>query len=61
MSFFKKVWDFLTMKPENSTAQVFVGADVPIIVYGGEPICTIVVEGAGVVELKNQEEETKSS
>jgi hypothetical protein len=60
MSFFKKVWEFITSKPDWADSSVFIGADVPIIIQAGEPVCTIVIEGAGSVDVKNSED-TKSS
>lgn len=61
IKFFKTIWQFLIHEPIDFKKAHWIDncSDVPVIVYGGEPICTFIVEGAGIVEVPNESKEKK--
>jgi hypothetical protein len=53
IEFLKTVWRCFRYEPIDfkKAHWIDVCGDTPVIVYGGEPICTIIVEGAGIVTV----------
>jgi hypothetical protein len=61
IKFLKKAWHYFLYEPIDFKKAQWIGncGDTPIIVLGGEPICTFIVEGAGVVEVPAKPKEEK--
>lgn len=54
LDFLKNLWtSFKNSEPRGSYI-VSTRLAEPIIVLGGEPLSTVIVEGAGVVDIKDQ-------
>jgi hypothetical protein len=53
IEFLKKVWHCFRYEPIDfkKAHWIDVCGDTPVIVYGGEPISTFIVEGAGIVTV----------
>lgn len=48
LEFFKKLWSAIRFSPPEYKIH---NDRTVYIVHGGEPICTVIVEGAGLVEI----------
>jgi hypothetical protein len=53
IEFLKTVWRCFRYEPIDfkKAHWIDVCGDTPVIVYGGEPISTFIVEGAGIVQV----------